>query len=61
VLGGTSLLVLGNFSGEPAPAPVPDAGGWARAEVVVGRVGAAGTDAHPIVLAPWEGRAYRRA
>jgi oligo-1,6-glucosidase len=60
-LGGTSLLVLGNFSGEPAPAPVPDAAGWARAELLVGREGAPGTDADPIVLAPWEGRAYRRA
>jgi oligo-1,6-glucosidase len=59
-LGGTSLLVLGNFSGEPAPAPVPDAAEWARAELLVGREGAPGTDADPIVLAPWEGRAYRR-
>jgi oligo-1,6-glucosidase len=60
-LGGTTLLVLGNFSGEPAPAPVPDAAEWAQAEVLVGREGAPGTDADPIVLAPWEGRVYRRA
>ena len=60
-LDGTSLLVLGNFSGAPAPAPVPDAAAWARAELLVGREGAAGTDADPIVLAPWEGRVYRRA
>ena len=59
-LGGTSLLVLGNFSGEPAPAPVPEAADWAAAELLVGREGAAGTDADPIVLAPWEGRVYRR-
>jgi oligo-1,6-glucosidase len=59
-LDGRSLLVLGNFSGEHAPAPVPDAAAWAGAELVVGREGAPGTDADPIVLAPWEGRAYRR-
>ena len=59
-LGGTSLLVLGNFSGEPAPAPVPEAADWAAAELLVGHEGAAGTDADPIVLAPWEGRVYRR-
>ena len=59
-LDGTSLLVVGNFSGEPAPAPVPDAAGWAAAELLVGREGAPGTDAEPIVLAPWEGRVYRR-
>jgi oligo-1,6-glucosidase len=59
-LDGTSLLVLGNFSGEPAPAPVPDAADWAQAELLVGREAAPGTDADPIVLAPWEGRAYRR-
>ena len=59
-LDGTSLLVLGNFSGEPAPAPVPEAAEWAAAELLVGRVGAPGTDDDPIVLAPWEGRAYRR-
>ena len=59
-LGATTLLVLGNFSGEPVPAPVPDAEAWARAELLVGREGAPGTDAAPIVLAPWEGRAYLR-
>jgi oligo-1,6-glucosidase len=53
--------VLGNFSGAPAPAPVPDAAAWARAELLVGREGAPGTDADPLVLAPWEGRVYRRA
>ena len=60
-LGGTSLLVLGNFSGEPAPAPVPDAAAWAAAELLVGREQAPGTAGDPIVLAPWEGRVYRRA
>jgi oligo-1,6-glucosidase len=60
-LEGTTLLVLGNFSAEPVPAPVPDAAGWARAELLVGRQGAPGTDVDPIVLAPWEGRVYRRS
>ena len=59
-LAGTTLLVLGNFSGEPAPAPVPDAAAWAQAELLVGREGAPGTADAPIVLAPWEGRVYRR-
>ena len=59
-LGGTTLLVLGNFSGEPVPAPVPDAAAWAQAELLVGREGAPGTSGAPIVLAPWEGRVYRR-
>jgi oligo-1,6-glucosidase len=60
-LEGTTLLVLGNFSAEPVPAAVPDAEGWARAELLVGRQGALGTDVDPIVLAPWEGRVYRRS
>jgi oligo-1,6-glucosidase len=59
-LDGTALLVLGNFSADHVPAAVPDAALWARAEVVVGHEGAPGTDADPIVLAPWEGRVYRR-
>ena len=59
-LGRTELLVLGNFSGDEVPAPVPDAQDWAAAELLVGRVGAPGTGASPLVLAPWEGRVYRR-
>ncbi|MDP9436029.1 MAG: alpha-glucosidase [Actinomycetota bacterium] len=59
-LGDVELLVLGNVSGTTAPAPVPGAAAWAACEVLVGRVGAPGTDAEPLVLAPWEGRVYRR-
>ena len=59
-LGGTELLVLGNFSGEQVAAPVPDAAAWAAAEVLVGSVQTDGTEAEPLVLAPWEGRVYRR-
>ena len=33
---GSTLLVVGNFSGEPAPAPVPDEAAWAAAELVLG-------------------------
>ena len=50
------LLVLGNFSGEPAAPPLPDAGAWSGAEVLVGAPAPDGGHA----LAPWEGRAYRR-
>ena len=60
-LGGDELLVLGNFSGEPAAST--GAGRRRRgpgAELLVGREGAPGTAGDPIVLAPWEGRAYRR-
>ena len=50
------LLVLGNFSGEPVTPPLPDAGAWAGAEVLVGAPAPDGG----LALAPWEGRAYRR-
>ena len=59
-LGSTQLLVLGNFSADVVPAPVPDAQAWADAELAVGRVGAPASADAPLVLGPWEGRAYRR-
>jgi oligo-1,6-glucosidase len=59
-LGRTELLVLGNFSADEVAAPVPDAEAWASAEVVVGRAGSPAADGSPLVLGPWEGRAYRR-
>jgi oligo-1,6-glucosidase len=49
-LGDVELLVLGNFSGEPAE---PDVPGWADAEVLVG-------EGAGLALAPWEGRVLRR-
>jgi oligo-1,6-glucosidase len=57
-LGDTELLVVVNVSGEPAPAvAVPDAEGWAGAELVL-------TNAEPepqgLELGPWEARVYRR-
>jgi len=53
------LLVLGNFSGEEAPADVPDAAGWAGSELLLGNLSDV-PDAGPIVLRPWEARVYRR-
>ncbi len=57
-LGDVELLVVANHSGEPASAAgVPDAGDWARAELVLANAepGAAGLE-----LGPWEARVYRR-
>ncbi|MGZ4750821.1 MAG: glycoside hydrolase family 13 protein [Oryzihumus sp.] len=53
------LLVLGNFSGEDAPADVPDAEAWAGSELLLGNLPDV-PDAGPIVLRPWEARIYRR-
>jgi oligo-1,6-glucosidase len=59
---GSTLLVLGNFSGEQVPAPVPDAADWAGAEFVLGNYPPEAAPAVPgsIVLRPWESRIYRR-
>ncbi|MET0863834.1 MAG: alpha-glucosidase [Nakamurella sp.] len=60
---GSTLLVLGNFSGEQAPAPVPDESVWAAAELVLGNYPAEQlpSGGQAIVLRPWESRIYRRA
>lgn len=55
------LLVLGNFSAERVPAPVPEAAAWARCEVLIGQGDDDAREDAPIVLNPWEGRVYRRA
>jgi oligo-1,6-glucosidase len=52
-LGEVELLVLGNFSGEPAAPEIP---GWEDAEVLVGSPAPDGG----LALTPWEGRVYRR-
>jgi oligo-1,6-glucosidase len=59
---GSTLLVLANFSGEQAAAPVPDESAWAHAELVLGNYppDAAADDPDAIVLRPWESRIYRR-
>jgi len=62
-LGGTELLVLANFSGRDAPAPVPDAASWATQEVLIANVAGpvlTASPATPLVLRPWEARVYRR-
>jgi oligo-1,6-glucosidase len=53
-LGGVELLVLANFSAEPAPVALPEADG----ELVLGNYAGAG---EPLVLRPWEARVLRRA
>jgi oligo-1,6-glucosidase len=57
--GDVELLVLANLSGEPARADVPEAGGWAGAEVLVPNVGEP-ANAPELALAPWEALVLRR-
>jgi oligo-1,6-glucosidase len=59
---GSTLLVLGNFSAGPAPAPVPNEAAWAQAELVLGNYPPQDqpVDQGPLVLRPWESRIYRR-
>jgi hypothetical protein len=59
-LGATTLLVIANFSGESAPAPVPESAQWAAAELVLGNCPDPGPASDALVLAPWEARVYRR-
>ena len=59
--GSTTLLVVANFSGQPAAAPVPEESEWAGAELVLGNdPAAADPTATSIRLQPWEARVYRR-
>jgi oligo-1,6-glucosidase len=53
-LGDVELLVLGNFSGDPVVAKVPEVERWRAAELLVGDPGD-----DPLVLGPWEGRVLR--
>ncbi|KUL42288.1 alpha-glucosidase [Actinoplanes awajinensis] len=57
-LGDTELLVIGNFSGETAPAEIDDAAGWAGAELVLTNLPGASSQA--LTLAPWQAVVYRR-
>ena len=52
--------MVGNFSGERAPAPVPQQAEWARAELVLGNYPLERGATDEIVLRPWEARIYRR-
>ncbi|MGH3991025.1 MAG: alpha-glucosidase C-terminal domain-containing protein, partial [Pseudonocardiaceae bacterium] len=57
-LGGTTLLVLGNFSGSTVTADVPDAATWACSELLVANYPVApGAD---LTLRPWETRVCRQ-
>jgi oligo-1,6-glucosidase len=58
--GSTELLVLANFSGEPATIEAPDADRWQDTELVLANypVDAAEDIQHP-ALRPWEARVYR--
>jgi oligo-1,6-glucosidase len=58
-LADVELLVLGNFSSEPATADVPAADEWAAAELVLANYPPA-DDAVTLELRPWEARVYRR-
>jgi oligo-1,6-glucosidase len=59
-LGNTRLLVLANFSGEPATIEVPDADGWKGTELVITNYPVdAAEDIQYLALRPWEARAYR--
>jgi glycosidase len=58
--GTTELLVLANFSGEPATIEVPEADRWQGAELILANyaVDATGGMRH-LALRPWEARVYR--
>ena len=53
----TTLLVLGNFSSQPAEVHLDDAESWVGAEILIGNYPAP-TDG--LRLRPWEARVYRR-
>jgi oligo-1,6-glucosidase len=53
-LGDVELLVLGNFSGDPADVPID---GWDDAELILSNLAAPGEG---LGLAPWEARIHRR-
>jgi oligo-1,6-glucosidase len=57
-LGDVELFVLGNFSGESAPAP--EAVEWAGDELLLGNCPPPGSAAEHGTLRPWEARVYRR-
>jgi hypothetical protein len=54
------LLVFANVSGEVAALELPDAPGWAGAEILSANVPGAVAGPLPESLEPWEARIYRR-
>jgi oligo-1,6-glucosidase len=59
-LGDVELLVLGNFSSEPATPELHDASAWAGSEVLIGTGPELDRARADLRLAPWEGRVHRR-
>ena len=57
-LGGTELLVIGNFSAETVPAEIDDAAAWSSAELLLNNLATAPAD---LVIGPWQAVIYRRA
>jgi oligo-1,6-glucosidase len=57
-LGATELLVIGNFSAEPARAEIDDAAAWTSAELLL--TNAATPPSEDLVLGPWQAVVYRR-
>jgi oligo-1,6-glucosidase len=57
-LGGTELLVIGNFSGETVRAGIDDAAAWASAELVL--TNTATPPSGDLTLGPWQAVVYRR-
>ncbi len=57
-LGATELLVMGNFSAEPARAEIDDAAAWTSAELLL--TNAATPPSEDLVLGPWQAMVYRR-
>jgi oligo-1,6-glucosidase len=56
-LGGTELLVIGNFSAETIRPDLPDAAAWAAAELVLSNAAAPPAD---LTVGPWQAVVYRR-
>ena len=56
-LGGTELLVIGNFSGDKVRAEIEDAGAWSSAELVLTNLPEAPVE---LTLGPWQAVVYRR-
>jgi oligo-1,6-glucosidase len=54
--GDTSLLVIGNFTGETVRAEIDDAAAWAAAELLLTNAAAP----EDLVLQPWQAVIYRR-
>jgi oligo-1,6-glucosidase len=58
---GTRLLVVANLSSQDrVPAPVPEAGEWTAAELVLGTGPVPEAAPGEIVLGAWDARVYRR-